>query len=361
MTGAPTGNTLTRSVNTVVAAAYIVSRIVCIVFRSPTLAAMLRIRRILHPTDFSDCARAALPHALELARRHDARLEVLYVAPVFGDDPVRGAFKATVDEDAFYRRLRDEADQRMKEMLDDFDLDGADVRRIHTRGPSAGEVIVDYVEAEATDVVVLGTHGRRGVRRMLMGSVAHHVVQHVGCPAMTVSARGADDIPDLPVRRILAPVDFSVHSINAVGYAQELAGAYEAEVVLVHVIDPVMNEQLQETGLKERGTTEEELVERARKRLQWLSREVRGPDGLSYAYHVVIGYPPEQIDALAEEQDVDLIVMASHGLSGMKRFPMGSVTERIVTTAPCPVFVTKPFGKSLLAKPISTPPAPPDE
>lgn len=317
---------------------------------------MLRLRRILHPTDFSDCARAALPHALDLARRHDAHLEVLYVAPVFGDDPVRGAFKATVDEEAFYRHIRDEADQRMQAMLDDFDLGGVDVRRIHTRGTSAGEVIVEYADTEDVDMVVLGTHGRRGFRRMLMGSVAHHVVQHVGRPVLTVRIRSADELPTLPVRRILAPVDFSVHSINAVGYAQELAAAYEAEVHLVHVIDPVLNEQLQETGIKHRAEAEDDVMRRARKRLQWLSREVRGPEGLTYDYHVVIGYPPEQIHALAEEQNADLIVMASHGMTGLKRFPMGSVTERIVTTAHCPVFVTKPFGKSLLSKPITTTP-----
>jgi nucleotide-binding universal stress UspA family protein len=311
---------------------------------------MLKLRRILYPTDFSDCARVALPHALELARRHGARLEMLYVAPVFGDDPVRGAFQATVDEDEFYRSLRDESDARMQDMLDAFDVSGVDVRRVHTRGSAASDVIVDYTESEDVDTVVLGTHGRRGVRRMLLGSVTQHVVRHVGCPVLTVRKLDGPAEYGLPVQRILAPVDFSVHSINAVAYAQALGAAYEASVDLVHVIDPVLNEQLQQTGFKDRAATEDHIVDRARRRLQWLSREVRGPEGLIYDYHVVIGYPPEQINALAAERNIDLIVIASHGMTGLRRFPMGSVTERVMTTADCPVFVTKPFGKSLLTK-----------
>lgn len=309
---------------------------------------MLRIQSILHPTDFSDSAEAALPYALDLARRHEATLHILHVTPAFGDDPLRGALDAQIDEDAFYRDLRDRMDRRMQDLLAGHDTTGVAIKRVHSRGVAAGEVIIAYAETEAVDVVVLGTHGWRGLRRLLLGSVAQDVLHHAKCPVVTV--RTGRDVP-LPVRRLLVPIDFSVHSLNALTCAKHLASAYGAALDVLHVIDPVMTEALQRAGWVNRTDTERTVRAQAEEKLAWLSGEVEGPGPVALTQHLRVGYPPEEIAALAQERGTDLIVIATHGLRGLDRFPMGSVAASVLRAAPCPVFLTRPFGRSLLPPP----------
>lgn len=308
---------------------------------------MLRIQALLHPTDFSPGAEAALDYALGMARRHDAVLHVLHVTPLFGDDPVRGALAAHVDDTAFYRRLRDAMDERMRALLDRPEAAGVQVRRVHSRGRSPGEVIVGYAASEGMDVVVLGTRGRHGVRALLLGSVSRDVIHEAGCPVLAVRSRrpGASATG---FRRILAPIDFSVHSINALAYAKHLAATYDAALDVLHVVDPTMNEQIQKAGLRRREGVEGDVRALAQERLAWFCEAVEGPAPARLAHHLATGYAPERIVEVAAERDADLIVVASHGLTGLQRFPLGSVASRVVRAAPCPVFVTRPFGRSLL-------------
>jgi len=317
----------------------------------PGKQAVLRIERILHATDFSAYAEAALPCALNLARHSGARLQLLHVAPVFGDDPIRGAFEAAVNEKAFYRHLRDEADERMQAMLTAYDDEGIPIERIHSRGPAPGETITAYVEDRDVDVVVIGTQGRRGLKRLFLGSVAQEIIRRVGCPVLAVRERDTVGPAGCTIRRILAPIDFSVHSIEALAYAKALAALFEATLDCLHVLDPTLNARLYGTGLTNRPRAEQEEEEKAYERLSWLSAEVGGPSGLAITHHIVTGYPPVEITRHAEQQACDLIVMATHGLTGLQRFPLGGVTGRVLQLAACPVFITKPFGKSLFSDP----------
>lgn len=311
---------------------------------------MLRIQTILHPTDFSPGAEVALDYALGLARRHGAALHVLHVTPLFGDDPVRGALEAHVDEDAFYRRMRDEMDERMQALFAHRDVSGVAVRRVHSRGRAPGEVISEYAVAEEVDVVVIGTRGRHGVRALLLGSVSRDVLHHAPCPTLVVRTP-RPGAADAGFRRILAPIDFSIHSINALAYAKHLAAVYGGALDVLHVIDPVMDEQIQRAGLRRREGVEGDVRAVAQERLAWFTEAVEGPGPVRLAHHLATGHPPERIVEVAAEREADLIVLASHGLTGLQRFPLGSVTDRVVRAAPCPVFVTRPFGRALLPAP----------
>ena len=308
---------------------------------------MLSIDTILYPTDFSACAEAAFPYAVDLARRHNAELHMLHVAPVFGDNPLRGVFEAGVDEVTFYQGLRDAADERMQELLSSQDISGVQVKRVHSRGAAPGEVITEYAVAEDVDLIVLGTHGRRGLRKWLLGSVAQEVIHRALCPVWVVREANVPDTDSL-VNRILAPIDFSVHSVHALAYAKELAARYGATLDVLYVIDPVMDEQLRRVGWKNRSRAERKTEAQVQEKLVWLSNEVAGPVEVDMTLHVSVGNPPVQIVEHAKESKADLIVMASHGLNGRDLFPLGSVTERILRTAPCPVFMPRPFEKTLL-------------
>lgn len=310
---------------------------------------MLQIKTILHPTDFSTCAEAALVYAIDLARRHHAELHLFHVASQFGENPILGAIDAMKEEEALYRRLRDEADARMQTLLGRHDTSDIHMKRICTRGATPGQVIVEYAVSENMDLIVLGTHGRRGLRRLLMGSVAEEVTHRASCPVLLIRE---PDVPlrDVAIDHIQVSIDFSSYSVNALAYAKQLAVLYEATLDVHHVIDPVLNETLQKTGWKYREHTERVLQEHALEKLAWFSNSVRGPAPLEITRHVSKGNPATQINAAAEARKADLLVIASHGLRGLNKCPVGSVTDHVVRAAPCPVFMTRPLGKSLLPR-----------
>ncbi len=309
---------------------------------------MLHIKKILCPTDFSSCAQIALAYAMDLAQRHEAMVHLLHVAPPLGGDLVRDTVGALFNEDDFYGSLRAEAYRRIEAMLASYQGANVMTHPIYTHGQAPGEVILEHVEAEQIDLVVMGAHGWRGLRRMLLGSITQEVVQRSPCPVLTVR-EGEGGVEVKPgFNRILAPVDLSIHSIGALACAKELAARYGASLDLLHVVDPTLNLEVYQAGLKHRLSVEANVEKEMSEQLVWLAEVVKGPD-VETRCHVITGHPVQAIIDFAPSQATDLIVIASHGMSGLEHFLMGSVTERVVRAVSCPVFVTKPFGKSLLS------------
>lgn len=313
----------------------------------------MEIRRVLVPTDFSDRAERALPHALWLAEEFGAELHMLHAMVLHGDDPggKAGGERAFPDLDDAYRQLRSWADQRLQETAADLDRSDVRVVRAQERGIAAAPTIVEYANDNDVDVVVMATHGRRGVRRMLLGSVAEEVLRTAGCPVLTVRPDGNDrpDGPDEvggPPEKILVPVDFSEHSDLALASAGALARRFGAELDVLHVIaelgvpDPYFADAAELRALTKaaRDRVPEALAERVDR--------VLGED-VAAGTHMEVGTPPAAIAEFAGEQGSDMIVVGSHGRTGVERVFLGSVAEGIVRRAPCPVLTVKPFGKKL--------------
>ncbi len=295
---------------------------------------MLSIDRILWPTDLSQGAEWALPHAAALAGWHDAALHVLHVR----EDG------SSVREDApLSREALKKGIEATGAPPQSFSLDGLDLRQKQTEADAPGEAIASYVDQHEVDLVVMGTHGRRGLQRLLIGSVTEEVLRTVPCPVLTVRG-GEDQSSAWNVRNVLAPVDFSDASLQALKHTKELALTYGAQISLLHAVEEVMYPSAY--GLEMADVPGPEVVDRVEENLADLAR-----DEIGYEHVVVdsaIGYAPSCILDHAEANDVDLIVIATHGRSGLERLLLGSVTERIVRRAPVPVFVVKSFGKSLL-------------
>lgn len=310
---------------------------------------MLQIHRILHPTDFSAGARAALGHALHLARRFGAVLDVLHVSPALGADPLRGAFGASLDEEAFYQHLRREADAQMEATLGAFDTGGVEIRRVQARAYAPAPAVLDYAADEDVDLIVLGTHGHRGFREMLLGSVSQEVVRRATCPVLTVPAPDGSPAPGASVARVLAPIDFSASARTALRYAEALAALYAAPLDLLHVVGAPQNPEVYRQAILF-DEVRDNAVEAARHALHQLVDGAGAPPA-GMACHVQTGYPAREILAFAEAHQTGLIVMATHGLTGLQHFLFGSVSEKVVQRARCPVFVVKSFGKALLAGP----------
>ncbi len=299
---------------------------------------MLSIQQILWPTDFSQGAETAFPHAAALAQWHDADLHVLNVRE--GKKAVRQGmaeqFPLSTGALANLLNTDDPPSQPI-------DVENLSLQQEQVDASSPAEAIVSYAEGQDIDLVVVGTHGRRGMQRMLIGSVAEEVLRTAPCPVLTVRTHD-NSASDWNVRNILAPVDFSEESTAAVRHAKELALTYGAQITLLHAVEEVMYPSAY--GMEMANVPGAEVIERVEESLADMAR-----DEIGYEHVMIdtaVGHAPSVILDYEEQNDVDLIVIATHGRTGLDRLLLGSVTERIARRASAPVFVVKSFGKSLL-------------
>lgn len=298
---------------------------------------MLALRRILYATDRSDCAERAYPHAAFLARAHGAELHALYVRPPGGpsapDDLLPLSWTDVLDE----LRLPTE------EVPDALPPEAVHRAEIEGDSPAAG--ILRYAEDHDVDLIVMGTHGRPTPERVLAGSVAERVVREAPCPVLTVRRT-----KDGSIRRILVPVDFSERGKAVIPTAQALARLYGASIELLYVIDEDALPMAHVPLLGPVRVAPEEVQARFHKLMDHLVQERQGDVPLRGT--VLRGHPARDIVAHAEEH-ADLIVMSTHGRTGLERLFLGSVAEKVVRRAPCPVLTMRSFGARAVGGPAA--------
>lgn len=292
---------------------------------------MLDIRKILFPTDFSECAQGAMPHAVRLAELHDADLELLHVLvlhsmatmeaiePFPGEDDAKGTLEAAAREPERGR-----------------------VTHHVTRAIAAAPAILDYADARGIDLIVIGSHGRRGIRRLLLGSVAEEVLREAQCPVLIIREE-KEPGPGVEMKHILIPVDFSKQTGLALGYAHELAQTFGASLDLLHVVEVPTYPDFYVPFSAALETTA--VRQDARERLEALAEPLRSTHEVET--HVKVGRTAIEVTDFAETGGHDLIVLPSHGYSGLERVLLGSVAEGVLRRTPCPVLTVKPFGKDL--------------
>jgi nucleotide-binding universal stress UspA family protein len=202
-----------------------------------------------------------------------------------------------------------------------------------------------YVDAHDIDLLVLGSHGRTGVRRLLLGTLTEALIRSAEVPVLTVGERvpWESSREDLDVSRIVVPVDFSSGSKAALRAAKSLAAFYEAGLDLLFVAEERAVPQFSDTGLPTMGVLrmDPDIVAHADQALLQFAQHVGGPDVAAQA-HVATGRVAPTITDFAEDRRADLLVIATRGLSGLDRVLLGSVTERVIRAAPCPTLVVRP-------------------
>ena len=296
----------------------------------------MKLNKILMPTDFSECANQALVYAAFLARQFSSELHLLHVTILHGEDP-EASGNVFPSGDSINLRLREEASPEMKSLLGDWETKTLDVREAKCRALAPAPAIVEYAAEHKIDLIILGTHGQRGMRRLLLGSVAEEVVRTAGCPVMTLRAVAAERLE--PIERIVVPFDFSKDSEWALEVAKNLATTYVGcQIDLVHVSAPPIAPG--GYGIPVAVST---YVDVPREMKKALAHRVSSLGELEVPIepHVLQGSAAWRIAEFAEEKGADLIVMGSHGLSGLSRFLLGSVSERVVRSAHCPVLVLR--------------------
>jgi nucleotide-binding universal stress UspA family protein len=300
---------------------------------------MIEIRRILCPTDLSDIAPRAFGHALALARFHQAEVELAYVSEPLLPGPVAPASYPpwAILDPAVRGRLQSALEQLAAPAREA----GVPVRFGVYEGRVVAELL-DRARGWPADILVMGTHGRGGFERWVLGSVTEKVLRKSPCPVLTVPPPAAGGLlPVLPVlfRRIVCPVDFSGASHAALGYALKLAEESSAEIAVVHVLEWLIEE---EPGARIAGFDVPEfrryLEKDARERLAALV-PADARNWCRPTESVVGGRPWREILRIAEEKSADLVVMGVRGRNPVDLAVFGSTTHHVVRGAKCPVLV----------------------
>lgn len=304
---------------------------------------MSELRRILVPTDFSLHARGAVQYALVLADRLGAEVRVLHVCSDGEHIGRLGALHEATDLAAaeLEAASREDAEQQLQAFMAEVEADtSAAVREVRFDDPF--DAILRL--SESFDLLVMGTHGRRGLERLVMGSLTEKVLRASSAPVVTYRWPKAAPMPrpGLP-KRLLVPVDFSEASRHALQLGADLAARFEAELDVVHVVPHVTAVEGAEILVEAEGASklpfERWTRTRATEDLEaFMSRTRALP---SVTKHVELGDPGRTICRLAEEGGYDLVAMGTHGRQGVERWMMGSVAERVAREAPCPVLTTR--------------------
>lgn len=296
------------------------------------------VKQILHPTDLSMAAKPAFEEAMALARKSGATLHVLHVAPTFGDDPVRNAFKAAVNEDDFYKAVQNEMKQRMEAILEVHHTDGLTIKKVFERGHTPSDAIIEYASTHNIDVIVMGTNGYKGLRRLVLGSVTANVAREAPCHVITV--RNVTGVIDKakPFDRILVPVDLEESSKVQLTEAARLAKELDASMRVVHVIEPfpfptwAMSSEMLNDLIPSH-------LEHVKERLRNLVKEVVASD-TDVETVVDEGKAATCIVEQADDFAADLIVMTPRSTGWLERVPLGSVAERVMASSDHPAAPT---------------------
>lgn len=305
---------------------------------------MIAIKRILFPTDFSPCAEKAFAVADKLAKRYDAELHVVHVIVWSGADLNPGVLYGLpqTEQERVLANVRGHVRDKIKGAIPEGT--SYPYKLTEVTDSSAASAVISYVEDHDIDLVVMGTHGYRRLKRVLLGSTAERVVRLAKCPVLTV--RRDAKVDDYEPRRILVPVDFSDQTESLLRHAMFVAADENAVIDVIHVIPPQYLPAIY-YGADPLPVPYDQIRRRTMTHLREVLDDVIG-DSVKSNPFVAVGDPVTEITEMANKSDYDLMIISTHGYSGVKHALLGSVAERVVRSAPCPVLVTKTFGHTIL-------------
>jgi nucleotide-binding universal stress UspA family protein len=289
---------------------------------------MVTIKKILCPVDFFPASDRAVKYAAGLARSYDASLHLLHViAPL-----VTTAYEYPINTYDIIRSMETASGREMKKLEAKLKAMGVDVRT-EVRTGNIQDAIKRSIATVKPDLIAMGTHGRRGVERWLMGSVTEWLMRHTPVPVITLSARGRLKQPVF--KRILVTTDFSEGTNDALSYAFSIAQENDSRISLMHVVNDL--------AVEPPGRYRRPLVTGVQKQLEdlippeaanWCDIDVRVEEGLPY----------QVILSVLKREKPDLLVMNIHGKGMLDRALLGSTAERVVRAAECPVMLIPPIS-----------------
>ena len=306
-----------------------------------------RLGTVLVPTDFSQESLKAVRYAVALLRQFGGELHLVHVHDVdysYAVPPIV-AVPPMITAGELEAYCRGELQRLAAEHVT-----GNLPRTLHCATGRAFHEICKLAEEIDADLVVISTHGRTGLPYLVLGSTTERVVRHSPCPVLVVREVEKDfvaasaDSP-LQVKKIMAPVDFSDCSVQGLRYAISFAKRCGATLDLVHAIhvQPFIPAERFTAYSREPSPG---VIERAAK--MQMHKLVKAVDfeGVPHEARIEIGVPSHKLCEVAKTSGADLIIIPTHGLTGIRHVFLGSTAEHVVRYAPCPVIVVPTRSQS---------------
>jgi nucleotide-binding universal stress UspA family protein len=300
---------------------------------------MVALKRVLCPVDLSELSIDALACSGSIAGKYRSELIVLHVVPSFEPMEVRAG--ALFDPVRFVYPMRPEGIEA--QLRDAMRMAGVtmDRARVAARAGEPGHVIVNEALATEADLVVVATHGRTGWNRLMLGSVAEHVLRTAPCSIVTVPAVGAHPSAWATISAVLCPVDFSPDAEEAAAFAVDLANRAAASVKFLHVIEWLPEDEARHTAqLAEPPFPPYRMIAEREQLAALIGRLPPVEKGVTTEVTAGLAHP--QITRIASAMKADVIVLGAHGRGAPAGAALGRTTEHVVRAAPCPVLTVRP-------------------
>jgi nucleotide-binding universal stress UspA family protein len=290
---------------------------------------MPQIKSILCPVDFSEFSVYAYEYAQSLAWHYKATLFLQHVLyPLYGSFAAYGS--NTDSYDKICQQIRADGEQKLQQFATRHARTEIQPQRLVQDGWIT-DLILSLAEAQAVNLIVMGTHGLRGIDRLILGSVTEKILRRARCPVLAVRKpvhhviSSVHDPEPVHLRKMLLCTDFSDHAHRATEYAVSMAKEYGAELTLLHVLEDVpRSTDLESANEKVAKQLEESIAPKMRK-------------GCIVKVLVRIGKPYQQIIQLAVEAQTDLVIMGVRGRGALDTAIFGSTIYRVIQLGSCPV------------------------
>jgi nucleotide-binding universal stress UspA family protein len=271
-------------------------------------------KKILIGTDFSAPSRAALSAAIELAQKAGSIIEVIHVVPEM--------------EGRLYRAMKRYSERRMVKFFRTNLYRPCKTNILF--GDSVTKTIYAYAKRHSFDLIVLGSHGKTNLKSLLIGSVTQQTARISDIPLLVVGPKRRRRKAKQKVPRIALPTDFFPASSKAIDFGIRFGKFLGAQLHFIHV--------------ESRNLGERVLI-RQKTKYPW--KQMTPGKNQTSVTRILFGDPPEEIAKYARRNDVDYIVMATHGTKGLQRILLGSVTASVLSRSSVPVITisSSPRGK----------------
>jgi len=294
-------------------------------------------KHILCATDFSDFSNHAIPYGIALAREFKARLFLCHVIDL-SSAAIYGEAVLALEEQQ--KRMTKHAQDEMTRLMSKESIDW---EPLITVGNAAHE-IARLAADKKIDIAIAASHGRAGLKRIILGSVTERLMRTLPCPLLVVRSpdRGFVTPADqaITLKRVLVGCDFSPNSSLALQYGLSLAQEFQADLHLVHVMQPSHDDYLKKPG-EAKQDLHRDLGAEIKSRLADIVPE----EAQTWCKPVTVllaGQPHEEITKYAMVNDIDLIVLGVRGYGLVESLFVGSTTDRVMRRASCPVLSVQP-------------------
>jgi nucleotide-binding universal stress UspA family protein len=297
----------------------------------------VQLKQIICSTDFSDFSNYAIPYAIALAREFKSKLYFCHVIDL-SSAAVYGEAVLALEEQQ--KRMVAYAREELSALMADHDIDWEPLITVGNPAYEIGRL----AQEKGVDLTIAASHGRSGLKRLILGSVTERLMRTLPCPLLIVRSpdRGflKPSEQEIKLRSILVGCDFSPDSTLALEYGLSLAQEFQSELHLAHVLQPPVYENLIKTP-PEYNEAQQDLRDQLIEKLTSLVPE-EARSWCTPVTNLLAGQPNEEIIKYAVVHNLDLIVLGLRGQTLVEALCVGSTTDRVIRRAPCPVLSVRP-------------------